>query len=61
MSFDRNKLAIIGSAVALRLVLSYGFPDLPDLLTGRVEVSTPLTSFKRRESNTNIYVHSNSD
>jgi hypothetical protein len=36
----------IGAAV-LRLALFTLFPGLPDLLTGRVEVSTPVTSFKR--------------
>jgi phosphatidylinositol glycan class U len=35
------------SAAALRLVLFVAFPQLPDLLTGRVEISTPVTSFKR--------------
>jgi phosphatidylinositol glycan class U len=36
----------LGAAV-LRLALFTVFPGLPDLLTGRVEVSTPVTSFKR--------------
>ena len=36
----------IGAAV-LRLALFTLFPGLPDLLTGRVEISTPVTSFKR--------------
>jgi len=36
----------IGAAV-LRLALFILFPGLPDLLTGRVEISTPVTSFKR--------------
>jgi len=35
------------AAAALRLVLFVAFPQLPDLLTGRVEISTPVTSFKR--------------
>ena len=37
----------VGAAV-LRLALFTLFPGLPDLLTGRVEISTPVTSFKRR-------------
>ena len=37
------------AAAALRLALFTLFPGLPDLLTGRVEISTPVTSFKRRE------------
>lgn len=47
MPVDRRKLAVFGSAVALRVLLFVLFPALPDLLTGRVEVSTPLNSFKR--------------
>lgn len=35
-------------AAALRLLLFTAFPGLPSLLTGRVEISTPVTSFKRR-------------
>lgn len=35
-------------AAVLRLGLFTLFPGLPDLLTGRVEISTPVTSFKRR-------------
>src|SRR6266699_1215571 len=35
------------AAAALRLALFAFFPGLPDLLTGRVEISTPVTSFKR--------------
>lgn len=39
---------MFGAAFALRLILILLFPGLPDLLTGRVEVSTPVSSFKRR-------------
>ena len=38
---------LFAAATASRLLLSVLFPDLPDLLTARVEVSTPITSFKR--------------
>ena len=48
MSIDRRKAALYGSAIAIRLLLCTAFPSLPDLLTGRVEISTPVTSFKRR-------------
>jgi GPI-anchor transamidase subunit U len=47
MSIDRRKTAIFGAAAAVRLLLFTSFPALPDLLTGRVEISTPVTSFKR--------------
>jgi hypothetical protein len=48
MSVDRRKIAVFGAAFMLRLLLTCLFPSLPDLLTGRVEVSTPVNSFKRR-------------
>lgn len=35
------------AAAALRLLLFTAFPGLLDLLTGRVEISTPVNSFKR--------------
>lgn len=43
----RNKAGVFVGAALLRLVLFTAFPRLPDLLTGRVEISTPVTSFKR--------------
>ncbi|KAJ5734421.1 hypothetical protein N7493_003207 [Penicillium malachiteum] len=47
MAVDRRKIAVFGAAFVLRLLLVCLFPSLPDLLTGRVEVSTPVNSFKR--------------
>jgi phosphatidylinositol glycan class U len=44
----RDKAGLYAGAALLRLVLFVAFPALPDLLTGRVEISTPVTSFKRR-------------
>jgi phosphatidylinositol glycan class U len=49
MPVDRRKLWVFGTALALRVLLFVLFPGLPDLLTGRVDVSTPVSSFKRRE------------
>ena len=49
MSIDRRKAVLFGAAIAVRIALSAVFPSLPDLLTGRVEISTPVTSFKRRK------------
>ena len=49
MSIDRRKVLLFGAAIAVRVALSTVFPSLPDLLTGRVEISTPVTSFKRCE------------
>ncbi|KAI1852099.1 hypothetical protein JX266_002952 [Neoarthrinium moseri] len=45
------------AAAALRLLLFAGFPGLPDLLTGRVELSTPVDSFKRLQEGLFLYNH----
>jgi len=47
MVIDRRKAIVFGAAAALRLLLFLSFPTLPEFLTGRVEISTPVTSFKR--------------
>lgn len=47
MPVNQQKVLLFGGAAALRLLLFTVFPDLPNLLAGRVEVSTPVTSFKR--------------
>ncbi|KAI4190452.1 MAG: hypothetical protein LQ348_003652 [Seirophora lacunosa] len=47
MSIDRRKVALFASAAALRFLLFSAFPQLAELLTGRAEISTPVTSFKR--------------
>ena len=47
MAADNQKALLFGTAAAVRLILFTVFPSLPILLTGRVEVSTPVTSFKR--------------
>jgi len=50
MAIDKQKALLFGAAAAIRLLLFAAFPSLPDLLTGRVEISTPVTSFKRCRS-----------
>ncbi|KAL3418079.1 GPI transamidase subunit PIG-U [Phlyctema vagabunda] len=57
MSIDRRKAVLFGTAAAVRLLLFTGFPGLPDLLTGRVEISTPVTSFKRLQEGLFLYNH----
>ena len=57
MSIDRRKALLYGSAAALRLALFLGFPSLAELLTGRVEISTPVTSFKRLQEGLFLYTH----
>jgi phosphatidylinositol glycan class U len=48
MPVDRRKIALYVVAANLRLVVFLLFPGIPGLLTGQVEVSTPVSSFKRR-------------
>ncbi|KAF7165489.1 hypothetical protein CNMCM5623_009611 [Aspergillus felis] len=55
MPVDRRKAAVFGGAFVLRLLLLLLFPSLPDLLTGRVEVSTPVNSFKRLQEGLFLY------
>lgn len=45
----QQKLVLFACAAAFRLLLTVAFPSLPDFLTDRVEISTPVTSFKRCE------------
>ncbi|KAF4451207.1 phosphatidylinositol glycan, class U [Fusarium austroafricanum] len=53
----RGKASVFASAALLRLVLFLAFPGLPDLLTGRVEISTPVTSFKRLQEGLFLYTN----
>ncbi|KAJ5473465.1 hypothetical protein N7475_003031 [Penicillium sp. IBT 31633x] len=55
MAVDRRKIAVFSAAFVLRLLLTCLFPSLPDLLTGRVEVSTPVNSFKRLQEGLFLY------
>ena len=44
---EHPKTILVASAAALRLLLVVAFPALPDLLTLRAEISTPVNGFKR--------------
>ncbi|KAF9870249.1 GPI transamidase subunit PIG-U [Colletotrichum karsti] len=57
MTQGGNKTGVFAAAAALRLLLFVAFPGLPDLLTGRVEISTPVTSFKRLQEGLFLYNH----
>ncbi|KAL8408113.1 hypothetical protein RB594_006785 [Gaeumannomyces avenae] len=48
---------LYAAAAALRFALFALFPGLPDLLTGRVEISTPVSSFKRLQEGLFLYNH----
>ncbi|KAE9968344.1 hypothetical protein Vi05172_g5659 [Venturia inaequalis] len=54
---DKQKALLFGSAVAIRVLLFTAFPSLPPVLTGRVEISTPVTSFKRLQEGLFLYTH----
>ena len=49
LKIDRSTVVLFASAAAVRLLLFTAFPGLPATLTGRLEISTPVTSFKRCE------------
>ncbi|KAI1502931.1 GPI transamidase subunit PIG-U [Biscogniauxia marginata] len=53
----QRTVGLYAAASALRLSLFVLFPRLPDLLTGRVEISTPVTSFKRFQEGLFLYNH----
>ncbi|EPQ62783.1 GPI transamidase subunit [Blumeria graminis f. sp. tritici 96224] len=54
---DRKKVALFSAAAAIRLILFTAFDGLPDLLSARVEISTPVTSFKRLQEGLFLYRH----
>lgn len=53
----RRTTALFAAAAVVRLTLFTVVPGLPDLLTGRVEISTPVTSFKRLQEGLFLYNH----
>ncbi|KAK6349190.1 hypothetical protein TWF730_009941 [Orbilia blumenaviensis] len=54
---DRKCLLVIGAGVLIRLVLFTAFPSLPTILAQRVEISTPVTSYKRLQEGIYLYTH----
>ncbi|KAI1477092.1 hypothetical protein K445DRAFT_314349 [Daldinia sp. EC12] len=53
----KETAGLYAAAALLRLILFAVFPGLPDLLTARVEISTPVTSFKRLQEGLFLYNH----
>jgi len=49
------KTCLFTTAALLRVLLVLIFPGLPDLLTLRVEISTPVSSFKRLQEGLFLY------
>lgn len=56
-SLDRKTVAIYAGAALLRLLVFVAFPNIPDFLTTRVEISTPVSSFKRLQEGLFLYQH----
>ncbi|KAL7620214.1 hypothetical protein AAE478_009207 [Parahypoxylon ruwenzoriense] len=54
---SQGTVGLYTAAALLRLALFTLFPALPNLLTGRVELSTPVTSFKRLQEGLFLYNH----
>ncbi|KAL5611760.1 hypothetical protein BROUX41_000665 [Berkeleyomyces rouxiae] len=57
MSSKPQRATVYAAAAAVRLFLFFLFPTLPRLLTSRVEISTPVTSFKRLQEGLFLYNH----
>ena len=51
----KRDIGILGGAVVLRLLVFYLFPGAVDFLTTQVEISTPVTSFKRLQEGLFLY------
>ncbi|EXJ79434.1 phosphatidylinositol glycan, class U [Capronia epimyces CBS 606.96] len=57
ISLDRKTAAIYAGAALLRLLVLVAFPDLSDFLGEQVEISTPISSFKRLQEGLFLYQH----
>ncbi|RVX73942.1 hypothetical protein B0A52_02832 [Exophiala mesophila] len=57
ISLDRKTVAIYAGAAAIRLLVFLSFPSLADFLTSQVEISTPISSFKRLQEGLFLYQH----
>ncbi|KAH9843258.1 Phosphatidylinositol glycan anchor biosynthesis class U protein [Teratosphaeria destructans] len=52
---EHPKTIVFASAAAFRILLALAFPGLPDALTARVEISTPVNSFERLQEGLFLY------
>ncbi|KAI1251473.1 hypothetical protein MGN70_006041 [Eutypa lata] len=57
MDLHGTTTGLYAAAAFLRFILFTFFQGLPDLLTARVEISTPVTSFKRFQEGLFLYNH----
>lgn len=57
ISLDRKTIAIYAGAAFLRLLVFVAFPALSDFLGTQVEISTPISSYKRLQEGLFLYQH----
>jgi phosphatidylinositol glycan class U len=57
VSLDLQSAAIYAGAALLRLVVFVAFPDVADFLSTQVEISTPISSYKRLQEGLFLYRH----
>ncbi|KIW71802.1 hypothetical protein PV04_00035 [Phialophora macrospora] len=57
ISLGRKTVAIYAGAALLRLLVFLAFPGIIEFLTTRVEISTPISSFKRLQEGLFLYQH----
>lgn len=57
MALDVRTIGVLAAASALRLLVFLTLPEIPDFLTRQVEISTPISSFKRLKEGLFLYEH----
>ena len=55
MTPKEHRLAIYAGAALVRLLVFFAIPSIPDFLTSQVEISTPISSFKRLQEGLFLY------
>jgi len=55
MPIDRKTVVVFAGAAILRLLVFVAFPTVPDFLTSQVEISTPISSYKRLKEGLFLY------
>ena len=57
MAVDVRTISVLAAATALRLLVFLTLPEIPEFLTRQVEISTPISSFKRLKEGLFLYKH----
>ena len=55
MGLDNKGVGVLVGAAALRLIVFLAFPQIPDFLSTQVEISTPVSSFRRLKEGLFLY------